>query len=171
MEHQESFLYEAISVFHESGVQYGKPLWDFECQLNTEDADTLNYSKSHNAFKYWAASQKFPVLSNVLIPDGIYPVNLFKVHQDYNKQFGVDISHYGYTGNNLSKETERFPSVSTDCPFDEVLPAPKSDMTIDLEFLLNSKGIQLDQLIRDNISESGDINHDSLAQLPKFMYN
>lgn len=178
MEIQQSFIFEEITIFHEAGVQYGKPVWDFACQLNTENSDTLDYTKSFNAFKLWSSTQKFPLLSTVYFPDGVYPVDLFKVHQDNNKQFGVDISHYAYIGNNSSTMEERFPTVTTDCPFDEELPVPKPDGNnhTNLDTLLKTKGIQLEsiinrQLIKPSTLESLNIIQNSQAVMPKFMYN
>ena len=178
MEIQKGFIFEEINIFHEGGVQYGKPVWDFACQLNIENSDTIDYTKSFNAFKCWSATQRFPVLSSVHFPDGVYPVDLFKVHQDNNKQFGVDISHYAYIGNNPLSMEERFPIVTTDCPFDEELPAPKPDVTnqMNLETLLKTKGIHLEsiinrQLIKTSTLESLNIIQDTQAIMPKFMYN
>ncbi len=178
MEAQENFLFEEITIFHEGGVQYGKPVWDFACQLNTENADTLDYTKSFNAFKRWSATQKFPLISRVHIPDGVYPVYLFNINPDHKKQFGVDVSHYAYIGNNMSSAENRFPSVSTDCPFDEELPAPKSENNSIMESNpdLKAKSIRLEeiitkQMLERNALDRANVLHTGQAILPKFMYN
>ncbi|WP_026898330.1 hypothetical protein [Daejeonella oryzae] len=176
MENQESFKYKEITIFHENGVQYAKPTWDFASQLDTENATTLDYSKSFESFKRWSATQKFPILSRVLIPDGVYPTSLFTIKPDLKKQFGVDISHYAYIGNNNSSTEERFPTVTTDCPFDEELPAPKSESQRKLELVLQAKSFQLETVINNRISQMNSLESVYMIQnsqdaTPKFMNN
>ena len=177
MDYSENFQFDEISVFTEEGIKYCIPVWAYQTELNiTVDTDGFP-ADTVNSFKEWSKTQKFPLFCSFDLPDGIYSTYLFKVCEDPEKVFGVDISHYEYKGKNPTLVTMNLPA--EDCPFDEMLPVPKQETpsASNSGILLKSKCAHLEFLLEGEINEAGMRRADSgivgdfKFSLPKYLYN
>lgn len=177
MDYSEDFKYDEISVFSENGTQYCTPVWAFQNELNVKVSNGSVGTNNLNSFKNWAQGQKFPLLCSFEIPNGVYSAYLFKVCEDSEKFFGIDISHYEYKGKNPAQSTMK--SQVEECPFDEILPVPKKETEIfgELARALQSECAHLESLIKGHINEASmrKMNTGRIENFqfnfPKYLYN
>lgn len=178
MEYTQDFKYDEVSVFTQDGILYAMPVWAFQSRTGSQaDAATENFM--YNEFLRWADTRKFPLLSNVQIPEGVYSAYLFKVYNDPVKFFGIDISHYEYKGNSPLKEADKFPSSLAECPFDETVPAPSPEHETSLQLArsIQAKCAQMESMINHrsiasrNFRENSALLKQELIRLPEYRMN